>query len=92
MKCSNCGEKFRLSIDSAPGIFLAFSGGLAVSGFVLWAFDVGVWPYFLFGLAGFIALQAEVNRSDYSAYQNDGCSRAKCPKCEQYAPVKLWSV
>ena len=92
MRCNHCGNKFRLSIDTAPGIFLGGAALALLAGIALWLLDVGIWPYFLFGMAGFVWLQAEINVSDYSAYQLDGVSRATCPKCEARVEVKVWSV
>lgn len=81
-----------MSIDTAPGIFLGGGALALVAGTALWLLDVGIWPYVLFGIAGIVSLQAEVNRSDYSAYQLDGVSRATCQKCEEQVVVKVWSV
>lgn len=91
MTCNKCGHKFALSIDTSPGVFMAGSMFFFVIGLVLQGLNVDIWPYFFFGLAGFVALQAEVNRSDYSAYQDDGRSRTKCTNCKAPIAVKLWS-
>lgn len=92
MKCSHCGNKFRLPIDTAPGIFSAAALFLIVAGLALWLLEISIWPFFLLGIAGFIGLQAEVNRSDFNRGLTEGLSRSKCPKCNETVIVKLWSV
>jgi hypothetical protein len=92
MKCKHCGEKFSLPVDNAPGIFLAVGLFFIVAGLTLWALEVRIWPYFLGGVGGFIALQAEVNRGDFNRGLSEGISRTKCPKCKEIVIVKLWSM
>jgi uncharacterized protein (DUF983 family) len=92
MKCKHCGEKFSLPVDNAPGIFLAVAVFFIAIGLVLWALEVRIWPFVLWGAGGFIALQAEVNRGDFNRGLSDGISRTKCPKCKETAIVKLWSI
>lgn len=91
MKCKHCGEKFLLPIDTRPGLFFAAAVSFAVVGIVLWLIDVKIWSYVLFGLAGFVGLQGELNRSDLNIDSAECPSRTKCPKCKQPALVKPWS-
>ena len=91
MKCHKCGEKFPANLavscspggQEVPGIFLVITLVLALTGTVLLALRVRVWPFVVFGIAIFVGFQVVVAFFD--------CRNSKCPKCDAPARIRPWS-
>ena len=90
MKCPNCQKLFDANwqLDhqggqEAPGTFLVIGFAVAGAGIGLHYFGISIWPWVLYGIAGFVLLQAMVAWMD--------CSGTYCPECKFKVRVWPWS-
>ena len=98
VRCIHCHEKYAANCCASypggfesPGAFLVVAAVTALATVTLFAFDSGMWRWFLLGISAFTLLQAFNCRSL--------CRRARvaphtgeiCPHCGGRNRVQLWS-
>jgi hypothetical protein len=91
MTCPQCHERFPANREvacapggqEAPGTFLIVAAAIYALGAVLHLGAVGVWPWVLYSIGGFVLLQAGVAWID--------CRGASCLRCGCRVRVWLWS-